>query len=99
MISLCSTMRFSSFTTRAPTHTEDRQGQDGVTQPGVVSRTLFADERVVPVVGVVRITESSMGVLKLEEFVAVLPRMAGTARVSSRHECRVAGHKNKKCTY
>ena len=54
---------------------------------GPVSRTLFADERVIPVVGVVRITESSMGVFELEEFVAVLPRMAGAARVSSCMSC------------
>jgi hypothetical protein len=53
----------------------------------VVPRTFFADERVVPVVGVVRITESSMGVLELEEFVAVLPGMASAARVSSRMSC------------
>ena len=45
-------------------------GRDVVAQPGVVSCTLFMDERVVPVVGVVRVTESSMGVLELEEFVA-----------------------------
>lgn len=76
-------MRLSSLTTREPTHTENRGGQDGIGQHGVVSRTLFADERVVPVVGVVRITESSMGVLELEEFVAVLPGMAGAARVST----------------
>ena len=41
-----------------------------VAQPGVVSHTLFTDERVIPVVGVVCVTESSMGVLELEEFVA-----------------------------
>ena len=53
-----------------------------------MSRTLFTDEGVVPVVGVVRVTESSMGVLELEEFVAVLPRMASAARVNTCMSCR-----------
>jgi hypothetical protein len=38
-------------------------------------RTLFADKRVVPVVGIVRIAKSPMRVLKLEKLVAMLARM------------------------
>lgn len=37
--------------------------------------TLFADQRVVSVVGVVRVAESTMRILKFEEFVAVLARV------------------------
>jgi hypothetical protein len=40
-------------------------------------RTLFADERVVPVVGIVRVAESSMGVFEFEKLVAVLARVTG----------------------
>jgi hypothetical protein len=40
-----------------------------------VLRTLFADERVVPVVGIVRVTKSSMRILEFEKLVAVLARM------------------------
>jgi hypothetical protein len=87
-------MRLSSLTTKVPTHTENKRGQDGIGQRGVVPRTLFADERVVPVVGVIRITESSMGVLELEEFVAVLPGMASAARVSHAWVCGPRKSKN-----
>jgi hypothetical protein len=38
-------------------------------------RTLFADERVVPVVGIVRVAKSSMRIFKFEELVAMLARM------------------------
>jgi hypothetical protein len=41
-------------------------------------RTFFADERVVPVVGIVRVAKSSMGILKFEKLVAVLARMTRT---------------------
>lgn len=40
-----------------------------------VLRTLFADERVVPVVGIVRVTKSTMGIFEFEKLVAVLARM------------------------
>lgn len=42
---------------------------------GVMLRTLFADERVVPVVGIVRVTKSSMRILEFEKLVAVLARV------------------------
>ena len=42
---------------------------------GVMLRTLFADKRVVPVVGIVRVTKSSMGILEFEKLVAVLARV------------------------
>jgi hypothetical protein len=38
-------------------------------------RTLFADERVVPVVGVVRVTKSSVRIFEFEKLVAVLARV------------------------
>ena len=38
-------------------------------------RTLFADQRVVPVVGIVRVAESSMRILKFKKFVAMLARV------------------------
>lgn len=38
--------------------------------------TLFSDERVVSVVGVVSVSKTSMGVLKLQELVAMLARVA-----------------------
>jgi hypothetical protein len=38
-------------------------------------RTLFADERVVPVVGIVRVTKSSMRIFEFEKLVAVLARV------------------------
>ena len=36
-------------------------------------RTLFADEAVIAVVGVVCVTETSMGVFELQELVTVFP--------------------------
>lgn len=39
-------------------------------------RTLFADERVIPVVGIVRVTKSSMRIFEFEKLVAVLARVA-----------------------
>jgi hypothetical protein len=78
MISLCSTMRFNSFTTRGPTHTDgwmdgwmDERGWEHICDV----RTFFADERVVSVVGIVRVAKSSMGVLEFEKLVAVLARV------------------------
>ena len=44
----------------------------------VTIRTLFADERVVPVVGIVRVAKSSMRIFEFEELVAVLARMTRT---------------------
>jgi len=38
-------------------------------------RTLFTDERVVPVVGIVRVTKSSMRILEFEKLVTVLARV------------------------
>ena len=40
-----------------------------------VIRTLFADERVVPVVGIVSVAKSSMRIFKFEKLVAMLARM------------------------
>ena len=78
IISLCSTMRFNSFTTREPTHTDGwmNEGEEGRGRPmNVCLRTLFADERVVPVVGVVRIAKSSVRIFEFEKLVAVLARV------------------------
>ena len=47
----------------------------GGNDEGSVVRTLFADERVVPVVGIVRITKSSVRVFEFEKLVAVLARV------------------------
>jgi hypothetical protein len=41
-------------------------------------RTFFADERVIPVVGVVRVAKSSMRILEFEKLVAVLARVTRT---------------------
>jgi hypothetical protein len=41
-----------------------------------LQRTLFADERVVPVVGIVRVTKSSVRIFEFEKLVAVLARVA-----------------------
>jgi hypothetical protein len=86
MISLCSTMRFNSFTTRGPTHT-DRWLDEWMSgklffEHGV--RTLFADERVIPVVGIVRVAKSSMGILKFEKLVPMLARMTRTLLYNGR---------------
>ena len=40
-----------------------------------IVRTLFADQRIVPVVGIVRVAESSMRILEFEELVAMLARV------------------------
>src|SRR6266446_10041256 len=39
-------------------------------------RTFFADERVVPVVGIVRVAKSSMRIFEFEKLVAVLSRVS-----------------------
>jgi hypothetical protein len=39
-------------------------------------RTLFADKRVISVVGIVRVAKSSMRIFEFEEFVAMLARVA-----------------------
>lgn len=51
---------------------DEREGGKG---KGVMLRTLFADERVVPVVGIVRVAKSSMRILEFEKLVAVLARV------------------------
>jgi hypothetical protein len=62
-------MRLSSLTTNGPTHTEDlrqhlRRMQDGLP-------TFFPDQAVIPIIRVVGIPKTTMGVLKLQEFMAV----------------------------
>ena len=42
--------------------------------------TFFTDQAVVPVVGIVCVTKTTMGELELEEFVAMLARMPSAAR-------------------
>ena len=79
-------MRFNSFTTRGPTHT-DRWLDEWMSgklffEHGV--RTLFADERVIPVVGIVRVAKSSMGILKFEKLVPMLARMTRTLLYNGR---------------
>jgi hypothetical protein len=43
---------------------------------GGCKRTLFADERVIPIVGIVRVAESAMRILELQKLVAVLSRVS-----------------------
>jgi hypothetical protein len=47
-------------------------------------RTLFADERVIPVVGIVRVAKSSMRILKFEKLVPMLARMTRTLLYNGR---------------
>ena len=47
-------------------------------------RTLFADERVVPVVGIVCVAKSSMRILKFEKLVAVLAGVTRTFNMAGR---------------
>ena len=58
-----------------------KKGWGGVWCPRagtVKTRTLFADERVVPVVRIVRVAKSSMRIFKFEKLVAMLARMTRT---------------------
>lgn len=95
VISLDSMIRLSSFTTRGPTHTIRIRHQSVsfgelmlATPKENAMLTLFADQTIVPVVRVVRIPQTSVGVLKLQELVPVLARMscaeARSARASAR---------------
>lgn len=57
-------------------------------------RTLFADQRVVPVVGIVRVAESSMRILKFEKLVAVLARVTRALKgfiYNGRAQCAKCG--------
>jgi hypothetical protein len=80
MISLCSTMRFNSFTTRGPTHTDRWMDgwMNGRGEHICHVRTFFADKRVVPVVGIVRVAKPSVRILEFEKLVAVLARVTRT---------------------
>lgn len=69
VISLDSTMRFSSLTTNGPTHTGDLGQHSSGTQNE--PPTFFTDQAVIPIIRVVRISKTTMGVLKLQEFMAV----------------------------
>ena len=75
MISLASTIRLSSFITRGPIHTVNIRIKviNDVPERGKKWRlTFFTDQAVVPVVGIVCVTKTTMGELKFEEFVTVL---------------------------
>jgi hypothetical protein len=76
VISLDSTILLSSLTISGPIHTGDgrEEGSEGGEE---WARTLFPDQAIVAVVGVVCITKSSMTVLEFEKLVAVLSRMTG----------------------
>ena len=63
-------MRLSSFTTKGPTHT----GKGAMSQAETGQRcplTFFADETVVPVVGVICISQTTMRVFEFKEFMSV----------------------------
>ena len=82
VISLDSTMRLSSFTTRGPTHTESNKAHK-VNQCMVrvkMMLTLFENKTVIVVVRVVCITKAAMRVLRLQKLVAVFARMSSTKK-------------------
>ena len=54
----------------------------------VMLRTLFADERVVPVVGIVCVTESSMRIFEFEKLVAVLARVTRAIMAGAKGDTR-----------
>ena len=72
VISLDSTILVSSFTTSGPTHTSTRVSPKQTSHGSLIPLTLFTNETVIPVVGVVRVTQTSMRVFELEELVSVL---------------------------
>lgn len=78
VISLASTIRLSSLTTRGPIHTCVARSKKVSRDESRVWLTFFANQTVVSVVGVVGISQSSMRVFKLEEFVAMFARMSST---------------------
>ena len=71
VISLDSTILLSSFTISGPIHTEEGDEDEKAVEENR-ARTLFPNQTVVTVVGVVSITQTSMTVFEFEEFVAVL---------------------------
>ena len=75
MISLASTIRLSSFITRGPIHTVNIRTKvikDMSKKWGKRRRlTFFTDQTVVPVVGIICITKTTMGELEFEKFVAM----------------------------
>ena len=81
VISLASTIRLSSLTTRGPTHTALFKLHQSLNKGRQVDVTLtfFPDKTIIPVIGVVGITEPSMGVLEFKELVSMF---AGMARAS-----------------
>ena len=72
VISLDSTILLSSFTTSGPTHTSTRVSQKQTSHGSLIPLTLFTNETVITVVGVVRVTQTSVRVFELEELVSVL---------------------------
>ena len=76
MISLASTIRLSSFITRGPIHTVEIRTKviNEMSRKGGLKRklTFFTDQTVVPVVGIIRVTKTTMGELEFEELVAML---------------------------
>ena len=51
-------------------------------------RTLFADERVVSVVGIVRVTKSSMRIFEFEKLVAVFARVTRAIMTGAKGDTR-----------
>ena len=75
MISLASTIRLSSFITRGPIHTVNMRTKvikELSIKEGQRRRlTFFTDQTVVPVVGIICITKTTMGELEFKKFVAM----------------------------
>jgi hypothetical protein len=55
-------------------------------------RTFFADERVVPVVGIVRVTKPSMRIFEFEKLVAVLARVTRAVIIIPSRRSVSVGH-------
>ena len=83
MISLDSTILLSSLTISGPIHTAKNEREPRGERRS--APTLFPDQTIVTVVGVVCITKSTMTVLEFEELVAVFSGMSsagGAVKVS-----------------
>ena len=85
VISLASTIRLSSFITRGPIHTVDIRTEiinDVSEGEKKTMLTFFTDQTVVSVVGIICVTETTMGKLEFEELVAMLAWVSSAARNS-----------------
>ena len=72
----------------------EAEGEEGVVVLWCL-RTFFADERVIPVVRIVRVTKSSMRIFEFEKLVAVLARV--TRAFCAQREGRKGGRPLSSC--